>query len=159
MFKYLITILLLFSVAAFAQTTEKSIEQQKAVSELSAMFIDGHNILLLFALIGLGAIAKSMPTKVIQDWSIILLVPILGCALGVGLFSYTTHDYPWLVALLIGGSDGIIAVFGHQFLKQLLQSPAAPLILKIPCMTTVAALLGIDTTLSMSQTKSNKSTT
>lgn len=134
--------LAVFTLAAFAQDAAKSAEQEKAVTELMGMFFTAPNLLLLLALVGLGAVCKN--TQKIADWLIIIIVPVVGCIAGVGLLSFTTRDFPWLVSLLIGSVDGVAAVFGHQVLKQLLQSPAAPTLLKIPLMPIVATLLGID---------------
>lgn len=106
------------------------------------MLLADKNNLIILALIGLGVVLKK--SNKVPDWLITFLVPGIGGILGYGLFCVTFHETQALPAFLLGFVYGVFAVFAHQISKQILESPYGQTLLKIPGVSILAALTGVD---------------
>lgn len=109
--------------------------------KIQHFIVDPNNLIVIF-LFAFGLVLKQ--SKHVPDWIITFLVPLFGSVTAWGLFDVLQQKLPALVSVMIGFVYGVAAVFSHQCLKNLLESPYGAMVMKLPLMPIVAGLMGVE---------------
>lgn len=109
--------------------------------KIQHLVADPNNLIVLF-IFAFGLVLKQ--SKHIPDWTITFIVPCFGALVAYGLFDVVEHRLPALVASMLGFVYGVVSVFSHQCLENLLKSPYGAVLMKIPLMPIIAGMMGIE---------------